>query len=360
MKQKSSLKFAVHSATKILVDYFCFTVSYDELIGYRDPDECKGLDIGRLIERKFFFSGMAFLPRKGMYGYNLAAYYDGIIYAYGGASTVYIQMSGTGCRTWEDYHPGLSWERLIRYLQDTYKSLHISRLDIACDTFGLLKIKTIQAFTRTGLYISRWKTYLIQEGLKENSVIWGSSKSDFRLRIYDKTLERQVKAGVDPDPVPKGWIRCEFQLRNDSASVFVREWQRTGNLGETFMGILRNQLLYCTQYDGKNRDRAVLAPWWERLLGDSQQIKMAYHAGKDYNFDSLKRYLFRQVGPSLKTYLTIMDGDIDPLLHGIAGSRMNDRQEELVRSALPQQRQRQLDFLALNEEYQRLLQDVGS
>ena len=95
-------------------------------------------------------------------------------------------------------------------------------------------------------------------------------------------------------------------------------------------------------------------------MGDSQQIKMAYHAGKDYNFDSLKRYLFRQVGPSLKTYLTIMDGDIDPLLHGIAGSRMNDRQEELVRSALPQQRQRQLDFLALNEEYQRLLQDVGS
>ena len=75
---------------------------------------------------------------------------------------------------------------------------------------------------------------------------------------------------------------------------------------------------------------------------------------------SLKRYLFRQVGPSLKTYLTIMDGDIDPLLHVIAGSRMNDRQEELVRSALPQQRQRQLDFLALNEEYQRLLQDVGS
>lgn len=39
---------------------------------------------------------------------------------------------------------------------------------------------------------------------------------------------------------------------------------------------------------------------------------------------------------------------------------MNDRQEELVRSALPQQRQRQLDFLALNEEYQKLLQDVGS
>lgn len=75
---------------------------------------------------------------------------------------------------------------------------------------------------------------------------------------------------------------------------------------------------------------------------------------------SVAPYGLWTTSPDDLTYLTIMDGDIDPLLHGIAGSRMNDRQEELVRSALPQQRQRQLDFLALNEEYQRLLQDVGS
>lgn len=66
------------------------------------------------------------------------------------------------------------------------------------------------------------------------------------------------------------------------------------------MGIMRNQLLYVTQYDGIHRDRATIAPWWERLLGDAGQIHMAYDAGKDYNFDSLSRYIFHQAGSSIK------------------------------------------------------------
>lgn len=76
-----------------------------------------------------------------MYGYAYARWYDGIVYAYGSSDTIYIQMSGTGCRTWETTHPGLTWEKWIKYLQSTYASLHISRLDIACDTFGKLKLK---------------------------------------------------------------------------------------------------------------------------------------------------------------------------------------------------------------------------
>lgn len=268
-------------------------------------------------------------------------------YAYGSSDTIYIQMSGTGCRTWETTHPGLTWEKWIQYLQSTYASLHISRLDIACDTFGKLKLKTVQAYTRAGRYISRWKTFLIQEGSAEMAVIWGSSKSDFRLRIYDKTLERQVKGSVGTDKIPKDWVRCEFQLRNDAAASFIRSWQSNGSIGLTFMGIMKNQLLYVSQYDGKNRDRATVAPWWARLLGDAEQIRMAYDAGKDYNFDSLKRYIFHQAGSSIKAYLAIMDGDFCPLLQGVRMAALNDRQTELIRSAQKQRRewqQRQIEY----------------
>lgn len=223
----------------------------------------------------------------------------------------------------------------------------ISRLDIACDTFGKLKLKTVQGYTRAGRYISRWKTFLIQEGSAEMAVIWGSSKSDFRLRIYDKTLERQVKGSVDADKIPKDWVRCEFQLRNDAAASFIRSWQSNGSIGLTFMGIMKNQLLYVSQYDGKNRDRATVAPWWARLLGDAEQIRMAYDAGKDYNFDSLKRYIFHQAGSSIKAYLAIMDGDFGPLLQGVRMAALNDRQTELIRSAQEQRRewqQRQIEY----------------
>ena len=339
LKQRTQ-KSGPHDATRILVDYFCFTVSVSEFFDHDITDE-KAVYTADRIERKFMLRGLEFQERKGMYGYAYARWYDGIVYAWGGNNTIYIQMSGTGCCTWETTHPGLAWERWIKQLQSTYSTLHISRIDIACDTFGMLKLRTVQAFTRKRNYISRWKTYLIQEGSSEMAVIWGSSKSDFRLRIYDKTLEREVKGSIDADKVPKNWVRCEFQLRNDAAASFVRSWQASRSIGDTFMGIMRNQLLYVTQYDGIHRDRATTAPWWERLLGDAGQIHMAYDAGKDYNFDSLSRYIFHQAGSSIKAYLTIMDGDLEPLLQGVRMSSLNDRQTELVRSAQEERRERQ-------------------
>lgn len=224
MSQSENKKAGPHGATRILVDYFCFTVSLSEFQEHDETEE-KAVYLPQRIEKKFYLSGLEFQDRRGMYGYAYARWYDGIVYAYGSSDTIYIQMSGTGCRTWETTHPGLTWEKWIKFLQSTYASLHISRLDIACDTFGKLKLKTVQAYTRAGRYISRWKTYLIQEGSSEISVIWGSSKSDFRLRIYDKTLEREVKGSVDADKIPKDWVRCEFQLRNDAAASFIRSWQ---------------------------------------------------------------------------------------------------------------------------------------
>ena len=331
MPQSENKNTGPHNAIRILVDYFCFTVGLSEFQDHDETEE-KAVYLPDRIEKKFYLSGLEFQERRGMYGYSYAKWYDGIVYAWGGNDTVYVQMSGTGCRTWETVHPGLTWEKWIKYLQSTYATLHISRLDIACDTFGKLKLKTVQAYTRAEKYISRWKTYLIQEGSSEMAVIWGSSKSDFRLRIYDKTLERIVKGGVDADKVPENWVRCEFQLRNAAASSFIRSWQASGSIGSTFMGILKNHLLYVSAYDGKNRDRATAAPWWARLLGDAEQIHMAYDAGKDYNFDSLKRYIFHQAGSSIKAYLKIMDGDFGPLLQGVEMSALNDRQTELIRS----------------------------
>ena len=317
MPQSENKKAGPHGATRILVDYFCFTVSLSEFQEHDETEE-KAVYLPQRIEKKFYLSGLEFQDRRGMYGYAYARWYDGIVYAYGSSDTIYIQMSGTGCR-----------------------------LDIACDTFGKLKLKTVQAYTRAGRYISRWKTFLIQEGSAEMAVIWGSSKSDFRLRIYDKTLEREVKGSVDTDQIPKDWVRCEFQLRNDAAASFIRSWQSNGSIGLTFMGIMKNQLLYVSQYDGKNRDRATVAPWWARLLGDAEQIRMAYDAGKDYNFDSLKRYIFHQAGSSIKAYLAIMDGDFGPLLQGVRMAALNDRQTELIRSAQEQRRewqQRQIEY----------------
>ena len=326
----------LHGETRILIDYLSYSIRYKEVVeddsDFADlpPKDSEGWQAW-LVSR-LGFPGVRFEPRKGMYGYSSAVYYDGVVIAWGGNDSIFVQMSGTGCRTWEDLHPRTAWQQHIVDLRQEFKSLHFSRIDVACDTFGRLKLKTIQNYTRKEMYISRWKQYLIQEGVVENSVIWGSAKSDFRLRIYDKTQEREVKSGADPAEIPRDWVRCEFQLRNQAAESFIRSWLDCGDIGSTYRGIMRNQLLYVKCYDGKNRDRSVLARWWDKLLEDSEQIKMAYNVGKDYNFDSLKRYIFHQAGSSIQAYISICGGDIDPLLAGVYGAKLNDRQRELMRT----------------------------
>lgn len=354
MSKSGKTVSSVYSATKILVDYFCFSIGLESFCNFEDDNK---QHLGERLKSKLFLDNLPWQERRGMYGYELACYYDGIVLAWGGTDSVYCQMSGTGCRTWESLHPGLTWERFIAYLQATYPSWHCSRLDIACDTFHLLDLPRIQQYTRKGKYISRWKTYLIQEGSVEQSVIWGSAKSDFRCRIYDKTLERMVKSGVNPEEIPEGWVRVEFQLRNEAAASFLRSWQQSGSIGSTFLGILKNQLLYCSRYDGKNRDRAVVASWWGKLLGDAEQIKMSYAAGKEYNFQSLKHYIFHQAGASLRTYLEIMDGDIGDLLDNIKGSKLSTRQKELISTAGPARRELQSQAIHRQQEFDRIIQN---
>lgn len=326
----------LHGKTRILVDYFSYSIGRTEVLenekDFADPPPKDSAGWESWLLARLGFPGVQFEPRKGLYGYSSALYYDGVVIAWGGNDSIFVQMSGTGCRTWEDLHPRTTWQQHITELRQEYKSLHISRIDIACDTFGKLKLKTIQNYTRKEKYISRWKQYLIQEGVVENSVIWGSAKSDFRLRIYDKTQEREVKSGADPAEIPRDWVRCEFQLRNQAAESFIRSWLDCGDIGSTYRGIMRNQLLYVVSYDGKNRDRADLAPWWDKLLGDSEQIKMAYNVGKDYNFDSLKHYIFHQAGSSIQAYIKICGGNIDSLIAGVYGAKLNDRQRELMRT----------------------------
>ena len=71
-----------------------------------------------------------------------------------------------------------------------YKVHNISRLDIACDTFGQLSMDKLISCTFSGRYVSRFRDYLVSIGTKERSIIFGAPSSRMRLRIYDKTMER--------------------------------------------------------------------------------------------------------------------------------------------------------------------------
>lgn len=312
------------------MDYFAFTISVNDLSNWREG-EIDNDTIIELIESKFMFQGLKFEEKRGFYGYKYSQWYNGITYCYGGYEHIYIQMSGSGCRTWETLHPDLSWESWISKLKATYPSLHVARLDIAFDCFGCLKLKTIINATRRSHYISKWKTYLINEGNREMAVIWGSAKSDCRFRIYDKTMERSKALGSDSE-VPKDWVRLEFQFRNDMAAAFLREWLALQDLTVVYFGVLRQKLVYVSEFDGHNYDRATIYPWWNRLIKDHLPIKLACRVGVEYNLQHLERYVYQQAGSSIKTLLKAKDGDLSGFLANIEAKVINDRQQTLLDS----------------------------
>jgi len=147
-----------------------------------------------------------------------------------------FEFSGTGCRLLETVNCLVfDWFDLIKQLSEG-TGTHISRLDVACDeTEGLLTFEKMYRYVKARKYISRARRAIWTDG-DEQSIVFGSPKSDTRLRIYNKALERDVEGP---------WTRAEFQLRNDAAASFCTNWVgQGGDLGKTYGGVLIHYLRF--------------------------------------------------------------------------------------------------------------------
>lgn len=322
MKPKTGC-FLVSKRANFLVDWLSFTIRLSDI---RRNDE---IDLFDLITSKLFLKGLDYQERRAMHGYMTAWASNGITICFGGRDDIFINLSGSGCRAFEEINDkNLAWEKYLSHLFMVYQSLHVSRLDIACDTFGRLNLMNLIRYTRKGQYISQWRTYLVQEGNKELSVVFGSKCSDFRCRLYDKTLER-VSAGAGD--VPLNWVRIEFQMRDETALSFLKKWigQQLA-ISDVFLGILQNQLMYYTSYDGKNRDRMRVVGWWKSLIGATERMKMSYQGGMEYNCERLRLYVLKQAASSINAYVQLFG--VNDLKESVEHVRLNDRQKALLAS----------------------------
>lgn len=330
--------------TKILIDFLTFSVKVWDIETDLKPSDFNGdydysflPDERALTEKiiqKFYLGNgtVDFNLQRARQGYSNLYSSNGITYAYGGCDTVMVQFSGTGCRYFETLNPGLDWYTFFWQLKAEFATMHISRLDIACDTFNLLNMSDIIDYSFSKKYVSIWRSGKVKQGIMddhEKTVIFGSSKSDFLLRIYDKTAERLDN--VTPDiAVPDGWVRCEFQFRNERACAFLSEWLKRQNIGQVYFGVMFDYLKFYSSYDGIHSDRLVLTKWWAKFLGNAQRVKLTYEGGLAYNLERLKTYVFHQAGSSIKTLLTLNGGDLNELLLGVDASKFNTRQEDLI------------------------------
>lgn len=300
---------------QLLVDYFGF--SSNDNISYFDFWQVLSLDY------------LVFQEVKPKFGYKNAMWYPGITFYWTSNKKWHFEISGSGCRVLERLNNKFSWEDLFEFLRSFLinKFIHISRLDIACDDLeGNLSFNKMFQHLRQHKYISRANYIHWTEG-SEQSIYVGSPKSSKRLRIYDKSLEQKLDCK---------WVRVEFQFRNEEALQFILNlYEYDYNFNYLFLGLL-NKTIRFTQTvvdkDNKNHSRAKIADWWYKFVKGIKLNKYLRLLGKEYNFDSLVRYIQQSCGSSLKTYLQITGGDIGGLLDLLKDVQVNQKQKILIDS----------------------------
>lgn len=80
-----------------------------------------------------------------------------------------------------------------------------------------------------------------------------------------------------------------------------------------------------------HQSRAEAAIWWERLLRGAGKLKLAYVGGREYNLETLERYVVQQAGASVATYIELYG--IDRLVAKAKARPLSQAQLDLLSSA---------------------------
>lgn len=212
-----------------------------------------------------------------------------------------LEMSGSGCRAFEQYGHG-DWLKLLHEILDCEGRVSVTRLDLAYDDqIGLLDIDRIRQDVEDRNYVSKSrKAQFIwsddqDEDIQGLTIEIGSRKSEVLVRIYNKAAER----GFDHD---RHWIRVELQLRKSRALVAASELLKEQSVGRCAAGVLRNYCTFREPTGDSNKCRWPIADYWEKLLANMEKIKLWISPGEPYNYSKTEHHMLEQYGQAFIAY----------------------------------------------------------
>lgn len=281
-----------------LIDWCAFTVSDQE--SFARVSELFGIGPEEFLQ----------MP-KGGFGYksqvrcgNISIYSDGKP-----DMGIHVEMTGQGCRQFESRSG--KWRELISRVFEV--GGHFTRVDVAIDDregyFSLLEVR--EKMERRELR-SRFKegrdttsfSFSDESRRDGKTLYFGSTKSDAKIRIYDKAVEQ----GVDGL-----WIRTELECRRERANILARYLADSEDVGAIVAGVLKNYLAFVDPSTDSNKARWSISPWWEKFLGSVERLKLAMKKA-ERTIEQVREWFEKQAAPSLALLLKFEGGDLDYLV----------------------------------------------
>lgn len=196
-----------------------------------------------------------------------------------------LVAGGSACRYIEDTvfkrngYP--SWKKFLKELLLTFEKLDTAidfkRIDLNIDDFNDTPYFTpakLLKFCESKRHIyGRSSAYSVQGTEKSGMTLYiGASKSDRRIRIYDKAKEQDKKKLLSHDG---SWIRTEVQFMRAIANTLVQRFiDNDISLIDLIKGYLKQQLHFYTKTNWKRQKKPFETRMWTRFLGNSEPFQL--------------------------------------------------------------------------------------
>jgi hypothetical protein len=208
---------------------------------------------------------------------------------------------------------------VLSYLAAVY-GFECKRIDVAIDDFDKkTPLVEVERAAREGNY-AYTNSYQVIESAKRGAapgrtIYFGSSKSDKRIRCYDKAIESEGKIDA---------IRWEVQLRDEKAAITCRQWlemtpKQALDEGPQFLAsLVTGAVRLCDRTgDDPNIERCPLLSWWEDFCNRTATGLRVTLPTKTPLLERSLKWLSDQVAPTIALIEKVFGEGFDPYLQAL-------------------------------------------
>lgn len=236
---------------------------------------------------------------------------------YGGNNPgVCVEMSGQGCRLFETYGNG-DYNALFDFIVENYdddgekRQANITRLDVAYDDLsGVLDLYGyfVPEMQKSNYVCRSKRAGLILDTVKGCTVYHGSERqSNVYIRIYDKLKEQVEVQKNKVDDNLKHWVRCEMQLKHESALGFIK---LKGDIRKNYFDVLNNYLRYIVPSNNTtNKSMIATSPEWLQFIETWETASVFAKPGMSYNLSKLDYFVTNQLSGAISTFVDLVGVD---------------------------------------------------
>lgn len=216
-----------------------------------------------------------------------------------------IVFSGQGCRFFETYSD-ITFKQLFERINSD-KDVKVTRLDLAYDVMDNKYTidKFLKAYRKGNYVCSARYTSVIESqynGINGTSLYFGRQGGDCFINIYDKRAEREHHIS----DMPISWVRIECRIKGELANLFLEQLVLGVPLAELYCGFIGDKLRFINPNSkDSNKWRAPIAPWWKKLLSDTDRIHLSC-PGVMYEWDDWSTEFHKQCDSRILTAIKIL------------------------------------------------------